>query len=157
MSIEKIEKAGWIMEKSGEEILSCGGASDELITATERLLGELPDDYKYFLKKYGALSFEAEEFYGITKSGLEGQSVPCVIFCTQVARERGDISKDMIKIKSSGYGQSFSIDISQINKDGAAPVVETEISYKHDGNKSVIANSFSEFLLAEIQNSVDEL
>lgn len=158
MAIDEIEKAYSLMEKTGEEILLTGFVSDEIITAAETLLEvKFPDDYKHFLRKYGALSFEAEEFYGITKSGLEGKSVPCAIFSTKSARLRGDISKDMIKIKSSGYGPSFSIDTSQVDKNGCAVIVETDLSFKSNGDKKIAANNFSEFFLSEIQNAIEDL
>lgn len=157
MSIEKVNQAIVMMENSDEDILSVGSISESLIKEAELELGiNFPDDYKYFIKKYGVLSFDSEEFYGITKSGLNSTSIPCVIFATKSARERGDISPQMIKIKSSGYGPNFSIDISQC-KDGIAPVVETELSYKRDNHKAIVANSFGDFLLNEITDAIEDM
>ena len=156
MSIKKIDLAICMMEETKEEILSIGSASDSLITQAEQRLGvTFPDDYTYFLKKYGSLSFEAEEFYGLTKKGLQAVSIPCVIFSTEAARARGDIAKKMIKIKSSGYGPSFSLDLENI--EGYSPIVETSLSYKRDMEKTIIADSFGDFFYNEIKAAIDDL
>lgn len=156
MSVDDIRKAYKLMESSGEEIEVIGGGSKELISAAEVFLGvTFPDDYRYFLEKFGALSFEAEEFYGITKSGLKAKSVPSVIFATMAARDRGDISNSMINVKSSGYGPSFCIDTS--GNGDSAPVVEVGLSFKRDGVKVQVAKSFGEFFLNEIERAVADL
>lgn len=158
MSIEDIKKAHKLMEDSGEEIEVIGGASEDIISKAEAFLGVcFPDDYRYFLEKYGALAFEAEEFYGITKDGLEAKSVPSVVFATKVARDRGDISERMINIKSSGYGPNFCIDVSGDDSGTPAPVVEVDLSFKRDGIKKQVAESFGEFFLNEIERAVAEL
>lgn len=63
----------------------------------------------------------------------------------------------MIKIKSSGYGPSFSIDTSTLGKQGEAVIVETELSFKDCAEKKVIADSFGRFLLAEIEQSLKDI
>ncbi|MGR5235996.1 SMI1/KNR4 family protein [Vibrio alfacsensis] len=158
MTENKIDKAVQMMQRTGEEVLQIGGASEELITQAEKVLGVVfPKDYRYFLKTYGAISFESEEFYGLTKKGLEATSIPCVVFATLSARELGDISTSMVKIKSTGYGPSFSLDVSQKDEAGNCPVIETTLSYKVNSQIKRVANSFSEFFWDEIQNAIDEL
>lgn len=158
MDIEDLKKAHKIMKDSGEEIEVIGGASEDMISKAEVFLGvRFPEDYRYFLEKYGALAFEAEEFYGITKDGLEAKSVPSVIFATKAARDRGDISERMIIIKSSGYGPSFCIDTSGDSSSTSVPVVEVDFSFKRGGIKKQVAESFGEFFLNEIEKAVAEL
>jgi len=153
---EKIDSAIRMMENSGEEILSTGGASDTLIEQAEVTLGvKFPADYKYFLQKYGSLSFESEEFYGLTHLGLKAKSIPCTLFATKSAVKSGDISEKMIKIKSTGYGPVFSIDLTQGTMN--APVIETNLSYKRDKEKLLIADSFGDFFYNEIQTAINEL
>ena len=158
MSIDEIVKAVQMMNDSGEEILTTGGASDSLIQKAEAALGvTFPQDYRYFLKEFGSLCFESEEFYGLTKAGLDADSIPSMIFATNSARERSDISNQMIKIKSSGYGPVFSIDLSQIDEGGSSPVVETQLSFKRDEGKVTVAKSFGEFFLSEIETAIEDL
>ncbi|WP_340610024.1 SMI1/KNR4 family protein [Xenorhabdus bharatensis] len=153
--IELIEKE---MMASGEEILSSGGVDIDTIREFESLLGvTFPESYKAFLKKYGMLSFGGDDYYGITKKGINENQVPCVLFATMGARNLGDIDSRMIKIKSSGYGPSYSIDTNTIGKTGEAVVVETELSFKRDGVKNIIADSYAEFLLTEIREAIEDL
>ncbi|MDE9545566.1 SMI1/KNR4 family protein [Xenorhabdus bovienii] len=153
--IDLIEKE---MIASGEEILSSGGADIGTISEFESLLGvAFPESYKAFLQKYGTLAFGGDNYYGVTKKGINGDQAPCVLYVTKQARDAGDIDKGMIKIKSSGYGPSYSIDTNTIGKTGEAVVVETELSFKRDGVKNIIADSYAEFLLEEIREAIEDL
>lgn len=156
MSIEKVKLAIKMMENTGEEFLFTGGVSDKYIIDAESRLGlEFPFDYKYFLRMYGALSFEGECFYGLTKFGLDAAGVPCVIFATESARKLKNISKKMIYIKASGYGPLFSLNVSEVEK--YSPVVETSLSYKRDHEVKVLANSFGDFFYDEIKAAIEDL
>ncbi|EOF5434749.1 SMI1/KNR4 family protein [Salmonella enterica] len=99
--------------------------------------------------------FNGLSFYGISKQGLAANSAPDVRYVTIEARKLGDVDGEMIKILSSGYGPSFSIDVSTLSETGEAVIVETELSFKREGNKSVVANNFAEFLLGEILASLE--
>ena len=150
MNINLYENLQKIIEESGKSYHGSGPASDEMISLYEKELSiSFPESYKIFLKKYGTLSF-----YGISRLGMVATSAPDVRFVTQEARKLGDIDENMIQIKSSGYGPIFSIDKSIIGSNGEAAIVETELSFKRDKYKKVVANNFSEFLLNEIKNSL---
>ncbi|MEX6664257.1 SMI1/KNR4 family protein [Pseudomonas sp. W2-17] len=143
---------------SGEEAAFVGGATDEVIAAFEAALGvEFPVSYKLFLKKFGAMSFAGDTYYGITKSGLEATAVPSVLFATKTARDRGDADSAMIVVKASGYGPIFSIDTSQLSPSGEAVVVLTELSFKRDGAKEVMYESFEAFFCDTIRTAIAEL
>ncbi|MDZ7323914.1 hypothetical protein N4G41_19985 [Kosakonia sacchari] len=62
----------------------------------------------------------------------------------------------MVKVLSSGYGPSLSIDASIKNENGEFAVVETELSFKRDGSKKIVSYSFAGFLLQEIDASLEE-
>ena len=156
MSIEKVKLAIKMMESTGEEILFTGGVSDKDITDAESRLGlEFPLDYKYFLGIYGSLSFEGESFYGLTQFGLDVGEIPCVIFATESALKRTDISNNMIYIKASGYGPLFSLHLSDSKKH--SPVVETSLSYKRHKEIKILANSFGDFFYDEIKAAIEDL
>lgn len=156
MSIEKINLAIKMMESTGEEILTTGGVISSLILQAEQKLKiKFTEDYKYFLEKFGCLSFEGEEFYGLTNDELNADAIPCVIFATESARMRGDISQSMVFVKSSGYGPLFSIDLSGASS--VSPVVETSLSYKRDKEVNVVAESFGDFFYNEIKDAIEDL
>lgn len=62
----------------------------------------------------------------------------------------------MVKVLSSGYGPSFSIDTSIKNENGEFAVVETELSFKRNGSNKIVAYNFAELLLQEIEASLEE-
>lgn len=146
------------MNLSSDEPAFSGGASDEVIAEFEKALGvQFPPSYKLFLKKFGALSFGGDTYYGITKSGLTAAEVPCVCFATKFARDAGDADPKMIVVKASGYGPSFSIDTSQLSPSGEAVVVLTELAFKRDGAKEVMYESFEAFFCDTVRTSIAEL
>ncbi|WP_265323491.1 SMI1/KNR4 family protein [Cronobacter sakazakii] len=143
------------MSESGEDAQGSGPAADEKIRLYEQELEvQFPYTYKLFLEKYGTLSFNGESFYGISKLGLGAQSAPDVRYTTLKARELGDIDNNMVLIKSSGYGPLFSIDLS-VYKNGEAVVIKTDLSFKRDGSKKMVAKSFAEFLINEVKESLE--
>lgn len=87
---------------------------------------------------------------------MAAQSAPDVRYTTLKARELGDIDNNMILIKSSGYGPLFSIDVS-VQSGGEAAVVETDLSFKRDGSKKIVAKTFADFLVCEIKKSLEDL
>lgn len=146
------------MKLSGDEPAFAGGASDEMIAVFEGSLGvKFPPSYRLFLKKFGALSFGGDTYYGITKSGLTAKAVPSVFFATKDARDLRDADSTMIVVKASGYGPIFSIDTSQLSPTGESPVVQTELCFKRDGVKTVLHDSFEEFFCDTVRTAISEL
>jgi len=144
--------------KSGEDPAFAGGASDDVIRNVEKALGvKFPPSYILFLKKYGALSFAGDTYYGITKTGIGATAVPSVVFATKSARADGDADDSMIVIKASEYGPIYSIDTSIIGSTGEPVVIETELSFKRTGDKNVIHQDFREFLSHMVRNAIQEL
>jgi len=143
---------------SGDDPACAGAASDALIAEFEAALGvKFPVSYKLFLKKFGAMSFAGDTYYGITKSGVFATAVPSVLFATKTARDNGDADEAMIVVKSTGYGPIYSIDTSSCDAGGEAAVVITELSFKRSGEKIKVANSFEEFFCESVRKSIDEL
>ncbi|HDS1130711.1 TPA: SMI1/KNR4 family protein [Stenotrophomonas maltophilia] len=143
---------------SGEDPAYAGEATDADIEDFEKALGvKFPASYKAFLKKYGALSFGGDTYYGITKGGVEATSVPNVAFATRSARVDGDADDSMIVVKSSGYGPIYSIDTSIIGESGEPVIVETELSFKRTKEKNVIYQSFGDFITDMVKQAIQEL
>lgn len=153
--IEHLDK---LIKDSGEEPLFTGTVDDSTIKEFEAILGvPFPKSYKEFIKEYGALSFCGNTYYGITGKGKNEKKIPCVLFVTQNFREQGDISDKMIIIKSSGYGPLFSIDTETIGTSGEPVIVETELSFKRDGIKKIVADNYGEFILKSISEAIEDL
>lgn len=153
--IDVLEKE---MVSSGDDPASAGGCSDKDLKEFENALGvAFPESYKLFLKKFGALSFGGDTYYGITKSGLNADEDPCVYFATKTARGQGDADSGMIVIKSSGYGPIYSIDTKKLGSSGEPVVVETELSFKRDKLKKLAYDNFEEFLSVNVRQAIMDL
>lgn len=146
------------INSSGEDPAFTGGATDEVIIDFENALGvKFPSSYKEFLKKYGALSFVGDTYYGITKSSVDAVAIPSVAFATRSARKDGDADASMIVVKTSGYGPIYSIDTSIIGAAGEPVIVETGLSFKRTKDKKVIYQDFQEFFSDMIRQAIKEL
>ncbi|WP_342655421.1 SMI1/KNR4 family protein [Pseudomonas sp. F3-2] len=146
------------IKASGEDPAFSGPTSEQAIAEFEMALNLIfPESYKLFLRKYGALSFAGDTYYGITKSGVAATAVPSVLFATKAARDQGDADSGMIVVKASGYGPIYSIDTACLGPSGEPVVVETELSFKRDGAKTVLYQSFGDFLCASVRQAIAEL
>lgn len=140
---------------AGDDPSYAGAASDSVIADFEKELGvKFPTSYILFLKKYGALSFAGETYYGVTNSGLRATAVPSVLFATKTARYNGDIDDGMIVVKSAGYGPIYSIDTSSLGEGHEPIVVLTELSFKRSGEKVKVAKSFEDFFCHSVRQSI---
>ncbi|WP_442109124.1 SMI1/KNR4 family protein [Pseudomonas sp. NUPR-001] len=153
-----IEKLELKINASGEDPAFSGGATDEVIREFEKALGvKFPESYVEFLKKYGALSFAGDTYYGITKGGVDAVAIPSVAFATKSARADGDADDSMIVVKASGYGPIYSIDTSVIGESGEPVIVETKPSFKRTKEKNIIYHSFQGFFSDMVGQAIKEL
>ncbi|MET3052351.1 SMI1/KNR4 family protein [Pseudomonas alkylphenolica] len=153
-----IDRLALEINASGECPVIAGGATDEVISTFEKVLGvKFPESYIEFLKKYGALSFAGDNYYGVTKSGIDAVAVPSVAFATKSARADGDADDSMVVVKASGYGPIYSIDTSIIGNSGEPVIVETELSFKRSKEKNIIYQNFQEFFNDMIRQAIKEL
>nr|WP_272874795.1 SMI1/KNR4 family protein [Agrobacterium tumefaciens] len=139
------------MKDRSIDIFSGTGATDADIVAIEARLGvRLPPSYKAMLTQFGTLSFEGIEVYGWTRSGLDGKSIPNVVFATEDDRKRGLVSDQMVNFMVAGYGPTFVLDCAEISADGEAPVYEIPAGGIKRG-KDRLADTFGAFFLAEVE------
>lgn len=61
----------------------------------------------------------------------------------------------MVIIKASDYGPIFSIDTSIVGERGEAVIVETELSFKRDGEKKIAFQSFEDFFISTIMEAIE--
>ncbi|MGF6232840.1 hypothetical protein QFZ27_006795 [Inquilinus ginsengisoli] len=156
MSISDVNTAIQLILDSGESYRPGNGAADDMLSAFENRLGvRFPPSYRYFLAKMGTLSFMGHQFYGITKSGLNAESIPCVLWATERSREKGHITDSMLRIKMSGYGPFYVLDLSQRNAEGEGAVLELPVQGISGGSEK-IADDFGSFLLGEITSALSD-
>lgn len=153
-----IDEIALKINAAGGDPAYAGAADEQTINEYEKCLGvKFPSSYILFLKKYGTLSFAGDTYYGITKGGVNAVAVPNVAFATKSARAAGDADEKMVVIKASGYGPIFSIDTSILGERGEAVVVETELSFKRDGEKKIAFQSFEDFFISTIMEAIEDM
>ncbi|MGO4126447.1 SMI1/KNR4 family protein [Inquilinus sp. YAF38] len=154
MSTRDVDTAIKMILDSREPYRQGNGAADDILSAFESRLGvKFSPSYRYFLAKMGTLSFMGHQFYGVTRSGLNAESIPCVLWATERSREKGHITDSMLRIEMSGYGPFYVIDLSQTNAEGEGAVLELPVQGISGGSEK-IADDFGSFLLAEITSAL---
>lgn len=150
MTIESYEEAIGKLKEGGIEIDFLFPASKSTIDElSEKLRVALPKSYRRMLLDFGILGFEGQTFYGIGRAGLYTKGGSGVLFQTEIARERGQISQRMVRILSSGYGPEFVIDCSQVDSESESPIYEvSELGFRSGMTR--VSDSFGNFLLAEV-------
>lgn len=144
------------MQRNGLEAFSPGGSSREFIEKVEARLGvRLPSSYREFLRKYGILEVEAEEFYGEFDDEGFAAAIPSFVFATETARDLGEIGAQDIIIRTTGCGPIVIIDGSATDEDGECPVLLQEAKFDSGEEKIIfnrkrIADSFGYYFLSEM-------
>lgn len=101
--LDKLEEE---MKASGDEPVCIGGFRDVDIKALEDGLGvKFPPSYKEFLRKFGALSFAGDTYYGITEKILAATSVPSVLFAKKKLGRKAMRTKVWSSLSHQGMGQ----------------------------------------------------
>ena len=112
-----------------------------------------PKDFYEYLLHFGRLSFDGQDFYGITPNKNAG--LPDLISAVKIYRQDYLINKYMIPIVSTGYGGVYVIDTSIRNENNESPVVIVEYPIDDNFEKEIIADNFYDFLLENLDFAID--
>ena len=90
-----------------------GARSEAVIARAEELLGvTLPDDYRSFVRDFGAGDFYGFEIYGVLRDQPEQESnIPSCLWATQSERRHG-LPSEFIVIGTSGDGLTYALSTS---------------------------------------------
>ena len=151
MSME-IEKAFAIIEDHVEEGDFSGPISLKSIEEAERMLRvTFPPSYRKFLVRYGAGDIAGLEFYGIINDpNIDREGIPNGIWLTQNLRKETALPVEFVVVSETGYGPYYVIDTSQKNERDESPIYLWNVG----NQKEKVADSFGEFLLSLLQESV---
>lgn len=129
----------------------------KIIQAEEQLKICFPEDYRSFLKKYGAGFLGSFEIYGIIPN-LERKSIPNGIWLTEDLREKDQMPESYVAIGFDGFGNYYCID-TQKKRNEEAPIVlfQCEKDNLSEDTQSAIfiSNSFSEYMLSALIEEID--
>jgi hypothetical protein len=124
------------------------GATDEEVRQTVSRLGDLPKDYREFLKDFGWIAVGPFEIFGL------GHDVPDylnVLTVTLSERIDAGLSDHLIPVMNDGGGNLLCLDISARDAQDQVPLVYWDHETPTSGDVTRVANSFSDWLIALIQ------
>lgn len=149
MSIVNYKKAIECIENNRKEMFFGKGASKELVNKAEKALEiKLPFQYRDFVERYGALSFDGTEIYGVTSDNFQNGKIPNGIWYTLDERKKYNLPKQLLIIYHTGAEEYFCLDFSKLNEEGEPAVVAyafcVDVEYQ---TYEKIADDFGDFLL----------
>ena len=131
-----------------------GPRSSELVELAENALGvRFPPSYREFVELYGAGSFGAREFYGVTTDEFVSASIPNAIWITLDERRTSSLPLAFVIIGDAGDGEYFVIDTSLSGNDSESPVRTWSPAL---GPGNVVAPDFGRHFLDEVNGELVE-
>lgn len=156
MSLKDLDNAFNLIEKNKESFdFEKDFKSPSLINKAEEFLGQkFPETYKIFLERYGCGGTDGLEIYGLIDENFKNSGIPDVVWINMHERSKGWIPSHLIKISDAGDGFYYYLDASQENEEGEYPVVLWGHGMS-ESQKKIVNKDFGEFLLEQIQQSLE--
>ena len=157
MSSELLAKAFELIESAPDESKILGqGVSDETIAAAESALNVIfPAEYKDFISRYGYGGVGGFEIFGLpTPDNASTFTYPYVVELNHEMRGSG-LSKRILAFKTAGNGEAYGLDL--VDPINPKVVVFWPGDPNNEGELEIVANSFGEHLLAEIERVRERL
>jgi SUKH superfamily protein len=152
MGMEKYRRALELMAKAGGGDF-VGPKPESLVARAEAALGlRFPPSYRQFLLDLGAGDIGGFEVYGLIDDNFEDARVPDAIALTLQARRNG-LDPRYVLIGTLGDGSHDCLDTGHLQANGEAPVVQLSSEFE---DPVTLADSFGEYLLVEVQDSLSE-
>jgi len=155
MSKENYKKGIECIENNKESIFIGKGASNSFVDEAEKLLGvKFSFEYKDFLMRYGSLTFDGGEIYGITSDGFLNSGIPNGVWYTLKQRETCHLPNHLLIIYNTESDEYFCLDFSKLNEEGEPQVVAyahcVDVEYQ---TYEKISDDFGDFLLELLKRS----
>ncbi|SCY73354.1 SMI1/KNR4 family protein [Butyrivibrio sp. INlla14] len=140
------------LAKKGKFYTTVNGKSEKEINDSENVLGiSFSKQVKDFYRKYGYLSFDGNEIFGIDpydKSGiLEGNSVAYALN----DREQYGLSKYWIPFYNFGDGSLAYQDYENLNNENEPRIISAYYDGEKYVNEGQIAEDFGQFMMKVIE------
>lgn len=121
------------------------GASDRDIRSAEGVVGQFPDDYRYFLREYGWVSVEHLEIYGL------GSAIPAYLDVVRMtllerAEPGSPIPGSYVCVMNDGSGNLFCFDADKSKGGAGSPIVLWDHELGPDQQPEIKAGSFEVWL-----------
>lgn len=156
MSVESYNKAKEIIEENEELVDDFGEMQESLIIKAQKELGvDFPDEYKYFLSDFGALTFGSIEIYGVFKEDFENSGVPDAVWATMNERKLVNMPQYLVVIYNTGMGELFCLNFRDLNANHEPKVTSYFAGFDESAQKhEVLYESFGDFILDMVREEI---
>ncbi|MBC1502529.1 SMI1/KNR4 family protein [Listeria booriae] len=156
MSIESYNKAKEIIEENEELVDDFGEMQESLIIKAQKELGvDFPDEYKYFLTDFGALTFGSIEIYGVFKEDFENSGVPDAVWATLNERKLVNMPQYLVVIYNTGMGELLCLNFRDLNDNQEPKVTSYFAGFDESAQKhEVLYESFGDFILDMVKEEI---
>lgn len=150
MSYKDYKKALELINKNKKLVCKSDRCSNKTIEKAESKLNiKFSRMYKEFLQEFGALSFGAEEIYGIVSDDIDLSGVPNGIWYTLTERKEINMPEWLLVIYDTVSEELFCLDFNSSNNEPKVVVFVPGIDNEYQTYEEV-ASDFGEFLLQRI-------
>ncbi|EUJ43796.1 SMI1/KNR4 family protein [Listeria riparia] len=156
MSIESYNKAKEIIEANEELVDDFGEMQESLIIKAQKELGvDFPDEYKYFLSDFGALTFGSIEIYGVFKEDFENSGVPDAVWATLNERKLVNMPQYLVVIYNTGMGELLCLNFRDLNDNQEPKITSYFAGFDESAQKhEVLYESFGDFILDMVKEEI---
>ncbi|MBC1523264.1 SMI1/KNR4 family protein [Listeria booriae] len=156
MSIESYNKAKEIIEENEELVDDFGEMQESLIIKAQKELGvDFPDEYKYFLTDFGALTFGSIEIYGVFKEDFENSGVPDAVWATLNERKLVNMPQYLVVIYNTGMGELLCLNFRDLNDNQEPKITSYFAGFDESAQKhEVLYESFGDFILDMVKEEI---
>ncbi|RFA34211.1 hypothetical protein CAI16_12020 [Virgibacillus dokdonensis] len=158
MSLTDYVKAINLIYENEDILEDFGGVSNDIIEKGERILKvKFPQDYREFLKDFGAITFGATEIYGILKEDFDNSGVPDAVWATLEERKLVDMPHNLVVVYNTEMGELFCLNYNVLNGGNEPKITSYYPGFDNkDQRYEVLYNSFEEFLLDMINDELED-
>ncbi|MGW2818245.1 SMI1/KNR4 family protein, partial [Streptomyces sp. NPDC001415] len=146
-ALEAVEELISLVHANEDEANHLGVCDFRLIDAAEQAMGvRFPPSYRRFIEEFGSLDIAAEDFLGVYKTPMGGDTLWGSSHETLNARNVG-MAHELIAIQQDGMGGIYVLDSSRPDDRGEYPVMIWEVWRSTDAPMEIQGDSFGEFAL----------
>lgn len=130
---------------SHHNVLPGSGVSDQDIRSAEDVVGQFPDDYRYFLREYGWVSVGHLEIYGLG-SAIPGYLDVVRMTLLERAESGSPIPDSYVCVMNDGSGNLFCFDVDRSRERAGSPIILWDHELGPDQRPEIKARSFEVWL-----------
>lgn len=148
--VEAVERMIELVRANDDISNHADGCPPEMVSAAEQQLGaEFPPSYRRLVEEFGTCDIGGQEFLGVYRTRAMGDRLLGSVSETLDARADYGLPPELIVVMYDGTGGMASLDVSQRDENGEAPVVVWG-----PGGTETLGPDFGSYALAVCERAV---